>query len=450
MRIHIMAADAEAVAPACRAMTAVGYTVTHSPPNAPPPHANVYIWHNPVMLPRQLLWTDGWSVAFFDAAAWRAQPDAPPANWAKVFDDLRMEPLTPETVRAQLPFWQARVLERQAYVEQLAIEQAVIDAVGDGIVLLDEFLNITALNHAAEVIFQATTKTMAGEPFSELLPNTQWVLFKQHLAAMEDQPPGQHIELVGQRTDGHTFPFDLLLTRIRVHGTIINILAVRDVSEQLALEQEVLRASENERQRIGQDLHDGLGQMLTGIGLITRNLAHQRRTQGHIQPEQLDDITQLITQADEQARMLSRGLMPVDLEAFGLVTALERLAQKSTDLLGINCEFVSEGFPEVDDGPLSTHLYRIAQEAVNNAVKHGMAIHVAVRLRVTDADLTLAILDNGIGYTEKPLAERGSGVRIMQHRARVLGGTLEIRRRAEGGTAIQCHIPFVNPLTQPA
>ncbi|GAB5519784.1 MAG: hypothetical protein RhofKO_20350 [Rhodothermales bacterium] len=449
MRIHIMAQHAEAVAPACVAMTAAGYTVTQSNLTESPPHANVYIWHNPVPVPRQLPWTDGWSVAFFDEAVWSHQQPEPSLAWAKVFDDLRIERLTPATVQAQLPFWQARVLERQAYVEQLAIEQAVIDAVGDGIVLLDEFLNITALNHAAELIFQTRTQVMAGQSFAELLPEAQWTLFEQHLATIDEQAPGLHIELVGCRADGQTFPFDLLLTRIRVHGTIINILSIRDVSEQLALEQEVLRASENERQRIGQDLHDGLGQMLTGIGLITRNLAHQRRAQGQIQPEQLDDITQLITQADQQARLLSRGLMPVDLEAFGLVTALDRLAQKSSDLLGINCEFVSEGSPEVEDGALSTHVYRIAQEAVNNAVKHGMAIHVLVKLRVTDDDLTLTILDNGIGYTEKPLAERGSGVRIMRHRARVLGGALDIQRRAEGGTAIRCHIPFLSLLTQP-
>jgi two-component system sensor kinase FixL len=251
-------------------------------------------------------------------------------------------------------------------------------------------------------------------------------------------------EVTGIRQDGSTFPMYLAVSEVKLPNQHIFTGIVRDISEQRRLEQEVLRISEHERQRIGQDLHDGLGQMLTGIGLITKNLSRQLADQHHDLAEEAEEISSLIKEADEQARTLARGLVPGEFDEKGLEAALERLKQNAEKLFDIEFSLEVIGDLDFDDATQAIHLYRIAQEGVSNAVKHGAATKVAVHLASTETHIRLRVADNGTGFAEDWDAEGGLGVRIMQFRARLIGGNLEISDIPDKGAVITCTIPVIN------
>jgi signal transduction histidine kinase len=247
------------------------------------------------------------------------------------------------------------------------------------------------------------------------------------------------------------FPLDLAVSELKLVDRRIFTGIVRDISERLSLEQEILRISEQERRRIGQDLHDGLGQMLTGIGLIAQNLARRLDAQGAAGADEVAEITELIQEADQQARGLARGLIPVDLEATGLSAALRRLAVNAERLFDIHCTLEEVGAVLVDDNSVATHLFRIAQEAVSNAVKHGRAGHVRISLASGARQVRLRIHDDGVGFPESLDEERrGMGVRIMHYRARVIGATLDIAAGVDGGTTVTCTLRRVGRPIFPA
>ena len=199
--------------------------------------------------------------------------------------------------------------------------------------------------------------------------------------------------------------------------------------------------SERERQRIGQDLHDDLGQRLTGITLIARNLAKRLAKSDSPYAEQAAEIVDLIKDADHNARVLARGLVPVALEGGTLPDALERLAEKSTQLYGVACQFTLHSAPFITvPDTIATHLYRIAQEALSNAIRHGKATGVTLHLRQTHHELRLHIDDNGIGGIPDELGE-GLGIRTMTHRAHLMGGVLHLEASPQGGVRVSVVVP---------
>jgi len=227
------------------------------------------------------------------------------------------------------------------------------------------------------------------------------------------------------------------VSEVNVNGQRLYTGIVRDITEQRRLEQEVLRISEHERHRIGQDLHDGLGQMLTGISLINRNIASSLKDENHPLADEVSDITNLVKEADEYARSLSRGLIPVEFEGQGLKAALERMMKNAEKLFNITCRFDAPDNIYFEDSTNLTHLYRIVQEATSNAVKHGNASEVDISIKNYDERLVIKIEDNGTGFSDDWEKDRGLGVRIMQFRSRLIGANLEIKNGKKlGGAAI--------------
>ena len=208
------------------------------------------------------------------------------------------------------------------------------------------------------------------------------------------------------------------------------------------LEREIIGISEREQERIGQDLHDGICQYLAALScsaaslksdLEAHRLAPEARTAG--------ELAEFLRDAVGQTRNLARGLVPVQMDEAGLASALEELAASATHLLGIRCVYESTGTPLVRNNTAALHLYRIAQEAINNATKHGKAANVVVSLSDDGKMTTLRIADDGLGISKTATGSNGMGLGLMYYRARLVEGELRIEEPDTGGTVITCGIP---------
>ena len=215
-------------------------------------------------------------------------------------------------------------------------------------------------------------------------------------------------------------------------------------SERAVLEREVLEASERERRRIGHELHDGLGQRLTAASLATNVLASTLHASASADAPRAEDIARQIREAIAETRALSHGLAPVGLEAGGLMNALATLAETAKRSSSVRAIFECSAPVAVPDAEQATHLFRIAQEAVNNALKHAAPGEIRIGLEQREKSLALEIEDDGNGLPEPLPADRGIGLRVMRHRADLLGGSLEIVPSPAGGTLVRCRCPLVS------
>jgi len=364
-----------------------------------------------------------------------------------IFDEKRLhvrltfaEKMAQEKVQWQITEQQLRESEARA--------RSILETTVDAVITIDTLGTIKSFNNAAEKLFLYSSTEVVGKNVKVLMPDpykSEHDDYMDHYLETEERKIiGIGREVTGRKKDGSTFPMYLAVSEVKLPDQHIFTGIVRDISEQRRLEQEVLRISEHERQRIGQDLHDGLGQMLTGIGLITKNLSHQLARNGHELAKEADEISSLIKEADEHARTLARGLVPVEFEEKGLEAALERLKQNAEKLFDIEFTLDVSGELDFDDATQAIHLYRIAQEGVSNAVKHGSSTKVAVHLASTEKHIRLRVADNGSGFAQNWDTKGGLGVRIMQFRARLIGGNLEVSDIPDKGAIITCTIPVIN------
>jgi PAS domain S-box-containing protein len=220
-------------------------------------------------------------------------------------------------------------------------------------------------------------------------------------------------------------------------GTALSI-SVTDITERKRLEQEILDVSSRERQSIGRDLHDGLGQELTGIALMLRSLATRFQHECAAGVAGINEVVGLVNQSIETARSLARGLLPVRTESGGLPFALRELAARSRDLYGLTVNFRAEIWPEITLSETNaSHLYRIAQEALTNAARHGRAAKVDILLMANGNTFLLRITDDGVGIAspDKPVA--GIGLKIMRYRAGMIGAKIEIIAGVPKGTVVR-------------
>jgi PAS domain S-box-containing protein len=218
------------------------------------------------------------------------------------------------------------------------------------------------------------------------------------------------------------------------------IVEARDITERKRLEQEVLEVSNAERRRIGQDLHDSLGQQLTGIALLSRALQQRLAARNARAAGEAHAIADLANQAAGQSRALARGLCPVELREDGLADALRQLAADTEKIFGIPCEFRCETPAPVADSAVATHLFYIAQEAVSNAVKHSRAGRITISLSGGPDGTSVRVRDDGIGLQRAPDKPEGLGMRTMRYRADTIGGFLDIRTVPPRGTIMRCFV----------
>jgi two-component system, LuxR family, sensor kinase FixL len=331
----------------------------------------------------------------------------------------------------------------QALRESEAKARGILDTAVDAIITIDSAGVIESFNRAAERLFGYSPRDVVGQNVRVLMPDPDRsqhdTYLRNYLVTGRPKIIGIGREVVAQRKDGTLFPADLAVSEVRVGNRVLFTGIVRDISERKRLEQEILDISDREKRRIGQDLHDSLGQLLTGIGFKSKSLENKVAAKGLPEAEVAKQIAELVTQAISQARGLARGLQPVEPKPLGLMSALEELAISMCNLFKITCIFKCDEAVKVTDPAAATHLYRIAQEACNNAIKHGHAGQVIIELTRTDGTLVLNIRDDGEGFCEpQPGVPRGMGLHIMRYRAAMIGGSIHIGRNSAGGTIVSC------------
>jgi signal transduction histidine kinase len=215
------------------------------------------------------------------------------------------------------------------------------------------------------------------------------------------------------------------------------------------LEREIVGVSEREQRRIGQDLHDGLCQTLAAIGCAASSLKDDLQPISSSHAADAQEIAKLLNDAVIEARNLARGISPVDMDEHGLAAALDDLAERTRRLTPLPVIFKSQGEIGLVEPEAAIHLYRIAQEAVHNAVRHSGAEHLTIALRQDGPNLTLSVTDDGKGFAKKNPVNGGMGMQTMSYRAQIIGADLKINGNSPSGCRVACTLK-ANPSPAPA
>ena len=322
--------------------------------------------------------------------------------------------------------------------------RAILETAVEGIITIDERGVIESFNSASENIFGYAAKEVIGKNVSVLMSTPHR---EQHDGYLDNYKRTGHAKIIGigretfaRKKDGTLFPIDLSVSEVRLSDRRLFTGFIRDITERKRLEKEILEISEREQRRIGQDLHDGLCQHLAGIEMLAQVLAQKLNTQDAT--ARATQIAKAVREAIGQTRLLARGLSPVTLESEGLMSALAELALNTEKIFGVHCVFDCGEIVKFNDHAASTHLFRIAQEAVSNAIKHGRAKKIVVTLRDLPEHLQLSVRDNGAGFPKKFSGGNGMGLRIMQTRIGMVGGSLTIEKNSDGGgVKVACLAP---------
>jgi two-component system sensor kinase FixL len=321
--------------------------------------------------------------------------------------------------------------------------RGILQTAVEGIITIDERGIMESVNPAARKLFGYTQEEMVGQNVSMLMPEPYSSEHGHYLGNYLRTGKGKIIgigrEVVGRRKDGSVFPMDLSVGEVRLAGERFFTGIVRDITERKRLEKEILEISDREQRRIGQDLHDDLCQHLAGIGLMSEVLEQKLAGKAEQESAEAGRIAARVQGAIEQTRMLARGLSPLDeMDSADLITALAELASNTTEMFRVRCRFRAENPVILGDAAMSTHLYRIAQEAISNAIRHGRADEIAILLDAEADEAVLSITDNGSGFAEPKKNHDGMGLRIMKYRAGMIGGILEVGQANGTGAVVMC------------
>jgi PAS domain S-box-containing protein len=236
---------------------------------------------------------------------------------------------------------------------------------------------------------------------------------------------------------------EILEQRVRERTQELNLTNKRlrsEMERRKGLEGEILSVSDREQQRLGQELHDGLCQHLTAVAFMTRSIALRLKNHRVVDAADIEKVAELVNKAAVDTRNLSRALHRVDVDAAGLIVALHDLVDR--EIWKTPCRLEAKPSFRIDDDGAASHLYRIAREAVINANKHAQARQIVIRLERVRKEMILRVTDDGIGFPKDLKPQQGLGFHIMNYRAQLMGGRLEIDSPQTGGTRVSCYLPI--------
>jgi PAS domain S-box-containing protein len=338
------------------------------------------------------------------------------------------------------------IVQRQEAQLALSRLAAIVESSSDAILSRNRDGIITTWNRGAERLFGYAAPEILGQPYSILVPADRADEQERLVESVQYGEMVETFETVRLHKDNRRLDVSVTLSTITDAGGVLTGVSsiIRDISERKRLEAEVLQASEQEQHRIAQDLHDGLGQQLAGISCLSNTLQKELGKKAPAQAEIATRISRLLDVAVGQSRALARGLHPIEPEPNGLMVALEELAGSATELFKVTCRFNCPKPVLIEDFTAATHLFRIAQEAVANAIKHGRARQIEILLSLTSGRMVLTVRDDGEGVPsmEKLVRQqKGIGLRIMRYRAGKIGADLEFQRNDSGGIDVICSMP---------
>lgn len=326
-----------------------------------------------------------------------------------------------------------------------AFLKAILDTAVDAIVTINDRGIIQSFNPSAVRMFGYQSAEAVGKNVNILMPNP-WrdqhdAYLQRYLRTAEARIIGIGRQVTGRKKDGSTFPVDLSVSEVTEDGKHYFIGIMRDMSQQRFMEQALVNAIENERREIGRDLHDALGQIITGISLLSKSLAKKLAAHDAALAEDAQAIATMCVDATTEAKRLAYGAFPTELERQGLKSALEQLLDNVRKLHRIETHFACDRHWRTMPPATELHLYRIAQESLANAVKHGKPRNIWLKLHQHDESATLEVRDDGAGLPAQREPGRISmGLHIMRHRAALIGGEFNIRPGRTGGTEVICCI----------
>ena len=334
-----------------------------------------------------------------------------------------------------------RTRAEEALMETNQALAALIESAPLAIVSMTAEHKIKFWNPAAERMFGWREEEVLGRPLP-FVPADKQRDIQEMIERVLQGNSFTDFEIRCNKKDGALVDLTITSAPLRdASGAVGGIMTViLDITVNQQLIREILEISGREQIRIGQDLHDGLSQHLTGIAFLSKALEQKLAAQSLTEAGPAKEITQLVNQSIEMTRGLARGLSPVALGEDGLALSLRELADTVTRLFNITCLFHGDGSMAIPGTTTATHLFRIAQEAVNNAVKHGHARQIIIALAANHTKTILTIEDDGVGLASPSDRGEGMGLHIMSYRARMIGASLTVSARAGGGTTVNCSL----------
>jgi PAS domain S-box-containing protein len=319
--------------------------------------------------------------------------------------------------------------------------QAILKTATDAIITMDVHGIIQSVNPASERMFGYAAAEMVGQNVGLIMPSPYREehdgYLRQYLQTGNKHVIGASRELYARRKDGGIFPMHLTVSEIEERKLFTGIL--RDMTEFKWLEREVVDVASKEQQRIGQDLHDSVAQELTALNLLAESLAESLETDPANATKLFQRMQHGLGRCQQELRAVLRGLLPVPVESNGLIAALIELADRTGKEGQVTCTFDCPELLAVADNLTATHLYLIAKEAVNNALKHAKPRNIRISLHV-DSQLVLRVQCDGIGMPTRPETKGGLGLRIMRNRAAIIGAHLTIEPTEPSGTTVTCRL----------
>lgn len=323
--------------------------------------------------------------------------------------------------------------------------RAILETAVEGIIVIDHHGLIQLFNRSAERIFCYKEAELIGHKINVLMPSPDREMHDRYIGDYARTRVARIIgigrEVRGMRKDGSTFPMTLAVSEIGDGSKKQYVGIIRDISERKRLEDGLVMATENERQIIGQELHDTLSQQLTAISLMAKALERKLADQFPGGRDEAAVVAEMARDAVNVAKRLAHGLFPTELDRHGLAAALEELADNNQQLFKKECRYSGVRARLELPRPVERHLYRIAQEASSNAIKHSGGRRIEINLEASPVELLLTITDDGCGLPHHTQPGKGMGLAIMKYRSGMINATLTISPGLRSGTKVVCRLP---------
>ena len=349
-------------------------------------------------------------------------------------------------------------LEKESEDERFRL---VVESAPTGIIVSDELGEIVMVNRMAEELFGYTRDEFHKLSIEDLVPKRARgghpKMRKAYHADPHPRAMGQGRDLAAVRKNGEEMKVEIALTPLPSNGKTLVLSSVIDITERKEAEEklrlysaelkrsqaEIVRISEDEQRRIGQDLHDDLCSQLSGIGCLTKVIEQNLESKNPESAKMLAEVSEMISQAGTKAREIARGLVPSVLENQGFARALRDMVDRKNEVFGVECQLELSGEDWIDciDQPIAIQLYRIAQEAISNAIKHSDADEILVKASGTDQGLDLEIRDDGKGMAPDHVSD-GMGLLTMRRRAEIIGADFTVEAFPGQGTTLRCRLSY--------